>query len=896
MVAASVALPAAGARAVEIPIGVGGLYIQTNGLNSAIGLGDWYAASAAQGGGATSHSLRINVPCSWPAGLPVHVDLFGAPMTSFAAVQGRSEEPTGSLDTSTYTLTGPGGVTHTEVFRPIAGAEAWQRFFTIADGRAGCGEWVLTDALLAVDPLNPGTNSDDQNGWRLRVASDNDADPATPPPASADNPDGLAGTDDEIVVGLDRTTYQHDAGAVTCQTLWAYVDPGLPSIRFHNFDMDGNGRVRYYPPGTPVDASGTSGGVAGTVSANARWNGSAGTTRVGDLVNAPATGWWAIVSCISNHNQLIQEGVSSGPSYLAQPPTPALAVTKSNGTATVVTGSTTSYDVAISNTSNGPTAGAARAVTVTDPLPAGLAFGSCSWQPPASGTCTASGGVVTATLSGALNAGVTATLRVAADVLPAAFPGPVVNTASVSFQDSYGHPFTPVTATDTDAVVRPADVRVRTSLVGPVVSSQPIALLAEVGSEGAVDAAGVVVGGDLPTGFAFSSFEAPPGWSCATDLLAAPPTWSCARAGDFATGAPDEQIRLLGSVTAVPGGVLPFAAAVSTTTPEIDLADNADAVSEPIAGIADVRVTTAFQDSVEAGEPNALLVDLGSEGAVDAAGVVVGGELPNGFAFASFDAPPGWTCSTDAVAVPPTWSCARAGDFATGAPDERIRLLGSVTAAGGSTVDFAAAVTTTTLEIDRADNSDSVSAPVKALALAAVPFCDRDVPKLRVTSTAVGFTPTPLQTATVVWRKATGEVVRTDADVPLAGAVLLWPGAVVDAAGLPLDWPGWDLVNGNWVEVDDGLRPTMTVEVSVNPTASAVVSYPPATPTCAANPPAALSTATGTTPTTTSTTTTSTTSPSATPLASTGADALSYIAAWALLLTLGGATLRVIGR
>ena len=96
-----------------------------------------------------------------------------------------------------------------------------------------------------------------------------------------------------------------------------------------------------------------------------------------------------------------------------------------------------------------------------------------------------------------------------------------------------------------------------------------------------------------------------------------------------------------------------------------------------------------------------------------------------------------------------------------------------MTAAGGSTVDFAAAVTTTTLEVDRADNSDSVSAPVKALVLAAVPFCDRDVPKPRVTSTAVGFTPTPLQTATVVWRKSTGEVVRTDADLPLAGAVLL---------------------------------------------------------------------------------------------------------------------------
>ena len=397
---------------------------------------------------------------------------------------------------------------------------------------------------------------------------------------------------------------------------------------------------------------------------------------MGDLVNAPATGWWAIVSCISDHNQLIQEGVSSGPVVPRAAPDPCpLGGQVERGREQWSPARPTSYEVAISNTSTGPTAGAARAVTVTDPLPVGLAFGSCSWQPPASGTCSASGGVVTASLSGALNAGATATLRVTADVLPAAFPGPVVNTASVSFRDSYGHPFTPVTATDTDGVVRPADVRVRTSLGGPVVSSQPIALLADIGSEGAVDAAAVVVGGDLPTGLpAFSPFDSPPGWSCTTDLLAAPPTWSCARAGDFATGAPDEQIRLLGSVTAVPGGVLPFAAAVSTATPEIDLADNADAVSELIAGIADVRVTTAFQDSVEAGEPNAFCWSTSVPRAWWTLPRCSARDLPTGFAFASFDAPPGWTCSTDVVAVPPTWSCSRAGDFATGAPDERIRL------------------------------------------------------------------------------------------------------------------------------------------------------------------------------------------------------------------------------
>ncbi|MEQ6119384.1 Ig-like domain-containing protein, partial [Reichenbachiella sp. MALMAid0571] len=65
---------------------------------------------------------------------------------------------------------------------------------------------------------------------------------------------------------------------------------------------------------------------------------------------------------------------------------------------------------------------------------------------------------------------------------------------------------------------------------------------------------------------------------------------------------------------------------------------------------------------------------------------------------------------------------------------------------------------------------------------------------------------------------------------------LLWPGAEVDGEGNPIAWPGWDFVDGVWIQINDGLRPEMELVISVNPETSVIVSYPPATPTCSANP------------------------------------------------------------
>jgi uncharacterized repeat protein (TIGR01451 family)/gliding motility-associated-like protein len=74
--------------------------------------------------------------------------------------------------------------------------------------------------------------------------------------------------------------------------------------------------------------------------------------------------------------------------------------------------------------------------------------------------------------------------------------------------------------------------------------------------------------------------------------------------------------------------------------------------------------------------------------------------------------------------------------------------------------------------------------------------------------------------------------------MPLSGTVL-WPGAVVDSNNKPTDWPGWVLVNGQWIQGNDGFeltRPAVTMQFTLNPTQSVVVNYPAAVAGCNARP------------------------------------------------------------
>ena len=407
LAAVTVALTPVPATAVELPPAGNQYWIQTNGPNSAITLGDWYTSGVA-GGGAGYHYVQFQVPCGWPAGTPIFVDLFSPEENRVAGAAPTHEEPNGNYDSTQFELYGPGATVGPGFANPAPGAgiagtqttyqpgaagvaEAWVRYATLG-APVACGSYVVRSQVLTVDPLNPGGTGDDQNGWKLRVGSDNDAIATNAPPANYDNPDGVAGTNDELTIGMAQVSFQQSSGAVACQTFYEYTTPGQASATFNNFDMDGVTRLRYYAPGDPAyDATATTGGTVGTMSGNGLWNnGGTLAARVGDTIASPTSGWWRIVNCLTDGNQLIQEGQQGVLSYYTQPPTPNMTLAKTDGVATAAPGQALTYNITATNNSPAAGGGAANNVVVTDTIPAGFTYTGCSIPTPTQGTWTCS--------------------------------------------------------------------------------------------------------------------------------------------------------------------------------------------------------------------------------------------------------------------------------------------------------------------------------------------------------------------------------------------------------------------------------------------------------------------------------------------------------------------------
>jgi hypothetical protein len=86
-----------------------------------------------------------------------------------------------------------------------------------------------------------------------------------------------------------------------------------------------------------------------------------------------------------------------------------------------------------------------------------------------------------------------------------------------------------------------------------------------------------------------------------------------------------------------------------------------------------------------------------------------------------------------------------------------------------------------------------------------------------------------------------------DSSNRLTGRVL-WPGASVDASGNATGWPGYEFVNGAWVQTSGNFawtRGPITAVIQVNPELTVPLSYPPATAVCASPPSPSLSSVSG---------------------------------------------------
>lgn len=463
------------AAAIEIPPNLNPTFIQTNGPQAPVERGDWYT-SPDNGIGAGYHYFTINIPCSWPlvapGGFPadIHIDIFSPGVNSGGGTRDELNGfPNGNGIFELYappTQVGPitnpdepgpgdpislGAVTYTPNLPSPNAGEDWFRFYTIPANAYDCtGAYVLRAE----------TTGASENAWRVRLGFDNDNNPNNAPPANSNNPDGLPGTDDELSVGVARTSYQHDEqNQIICLTLLKFVDPDSVEAEFQNFDMDldpamNNARITYYAPSdTNYDPQGLLPGIFGTASGFTEWNNSPDVNRgPGDVIVNPEPGWWRIVACVNDANQYIVEG-----EFYVQPPTPRMIVDKDDGRTVVARGEVLNYVITFDNVSDqDPYPGAARAVVLVDELPPETTYvpGSCAIDPPYTGTCVYTPGTpaeIVYTLVEPVFAGDGGSVRFSARVNDDVFPpDDIENIVTLTYTDSYGRRFPPETANDID--------------------------------------------------------------------------------------------------------------------------------------------------------------------------------------------------------------------------------------------------------------------------------------------------------------------------------------------------------------------------------------------------------------------------------------------------------------
>ena len=148
-------------------------------------------------------------------------------MSAAGALVSRDEPRGSGSDDTEFELYGPGASVGPGYNLPAPGSgivaatyppepllpEAWVRFATLP---ATCGNYLLRSAVIGT--------GDDDNGWRVRVGTDDDTNPNNPAPPNSDDSDGLPGTSQAMKMVGALLTYgliACVAGIAIAATVWA---------------------------------------------------------------------------------------------------------------------------------------------------------------------------------------------------------------------------------------------------------------------------------------------------------------------------------------------------------------------------------------------------------------------------------------------------------------------------------------------------------------------------------------------------------------------------------------------------------------------------------------------------------------------------------------------------
>ncbi|MDH3308550.1 MAG: DUF11 domain-containing protein, partial [Acidimicrobiia bacterium] len=628
----AVAMLASPAQAVDVPPPGVDLFLQTSGPSAGLNIGDWYTTPVGSGGGGIGHEYAIDVPASWPSGTPITVALFdpesfdaGVAHTPAAADEVRSSVS----DQTTFTLRSPAGaVLQTTVFSSSATDGQWYQLYTFDPGVSGYGQYTL-ETTTGDNNVSGVAGNDDDNSWRLNVNYDPDCSTGTTGSCvglvsgnETDNPDGLAGTGDELYAGINRGSFQHAGTTSVCNDYYFFVGPGTPrngptgGVLAHNFDMDSNGTVTY------TDPNGTTYG--GSVSGNATWNNSATSTRVGDELPA-IEGWWTAEICLTPNNQYIFEGPSGSTTYLEfQPQTPDIQLVKNDGGLTEVDrGDTVTYTIDFANVSDlSANPGQAFGLQIVDVIPAGVTYvaSSCAIGALQTGTCSYDVGSreVTFTIDGPVDPGEAGqvSFQVTVDVDAT---GTIDNNATAVFADSIGNLHSSTSNVDSNTVAG-ADLFVQKVVdTNNPVQGATIAFTVTVSNLGGSDATNVVIRDILPAGLAYVSSSSSQG-----SYFVGSGLWSV---GSLASGV-TQSLTITADVTGT-GTITNVASVAASDQADPDAVNNESSVDVTVT-VPDLTVakTSDATGSVAAGDTIAYTVTITNSGTTTQTGITIDDLLP----------------------------------------------------------------------------------------------------------------------------------------------------------------------------------------------------------------------------------------------------------------------------
>lgn len=166
------------------------------------------------------------------------------------------------------------------------------------------------------------------------------------------------------------------------------------------------------------------------------------------------------------------------------------------------------------------------------------------------------------------------------------------------------------------------------------------------------------------------------------------------------------------------------------------------------------------------------------------------------------------------------------------------------------------------VDLDPSDNESTETTPVKSIAIDITGICVKNAPYASWSITP--YNADPANTVSIIWWTQDGydnrdpSIPASDTAAILADGALqvnvlpapqggwvsgtevegsqLWAGASVDQSGVGNGWPGYKLVNGNWVLDPTNpyypIRDSAIIEVRMNPSTGDTVGYPPAQTGC----------------------------------------------------------------